>query len=172
MIPKARRDLARQLRQESTPFEQSFWQHVRGGRFSGFKFRRQQPLGPYIADFVCQQARLVVELDGSQHAEAGEYDRSRDAWLHEEGYRVLRVWNSEWSTQREAVLEKLWQMLQEGPLPSPPTPLPKWERGVKTPTPSSLQQSMEAQDFSLSFGEREPETRNSLSLEGRGPGRG
>ncbi len=147
MIPKVRRDRARQLRQESTLFEQSFWLQVRGGHFSGFKFRRQQPLGPYIADFVCQQARLVVELDGSQHAEAGEYDHNRDAWLREEGYRVLRVWNSEWSTQREAVLEKLWQMLHEELLPSPPAPLPKWERGGKTPTPSSLQQGAEAQDF-------------------------
>ena len=134
MIPKARRDLARQLRQDSTSFEQSFWRQVRGGRFAGFKFRRQQPLDPYIADFVCQQVRLVVELDGSQHAEAHEYDHNRDAWLHKEGYRVFRVWNNEWSTQPEAVLEKLWQMLHEGAEPSPPAPLPKWERGGKTRT--------------------------------------
>ncbi|MBI5018034.1 MAG: endonuclease domain-containing protein [Deltaproteobacteria bacterium] len=108
------RDRARSLRVEATPFEQSFWQRVRAGRLGGFKFRRQQVIGGYIVDFVCQAAGLVVELDGSQHHDAGEYDQERDAWLRAQGYRVLRVWNSEWAANPEGVLEAVWGMLHEG----------------------------------------------------------
>jgi len=171
MIPKTRRDRARQLRQDSTPLEQSFWQQVRGGRFSGFKFRRQQPIGHYVVDFVCQQARLVVELDGSQHAESHEYDRNRDVWLKEEGYRVFRVWNNEWNTQREAVLEKLWLMLHEVSEPSPPAPLPKWERGVKTSrnTTAFSQSGVRPAEFPPPLREKQP---TSLPSPSRGEGQG
>ncbi|KAF7600238.1 MAG: DNA (cytosine-5-)-methyltransferase [Candidatus Dactylopiibacterium carminicum] len=107
------RDRARTLRATATPFEQSFWQAIRAHRFAGFKFRRQQVIGPYIADFTCLHARLIVELDGGQHTEAHAYDARRDAWLQAEGYRVFRVWNHEWVQQREAVLERLWALLHE-----------------------------------------------------------
>lgn len=108
------RERARELRQRATPFEQSFWHQVRAGRFAGYKFRRQQVLGPYIVDFVCLGSRVVVELDGSGHAqiEALAYDTARDAWLQAQGYRVLRVWNHEWQAQPEAVLTRLWNLLQ------------------------------------------------------------
>ena len=123
MISEAMRDRARQLRSDATQFEQTFWLAIRAGRFSGYKFRRQQVIGPYIVDFVCQQARLIIELDGSQHLDAHDYDRQRDAWLNTQGYRVLRVWNHEWSAYPQAVLEKLWIVLcPNQPSPQPLTP--------------------------------------------------
>lgn len=112
MIKEEMRNRARQLRQESTPFEQTFWKSVRAKRFSGYKFRRQQTIGPYIVDFVCLQAKLIVELDGAQHADNIEYDQQRDDWLISEGYRVIRVWNHEWVKNKNAVLEKIWHELQ------------------------------------------------------------
>ena len=132
MIPKQRSERAWQLRSESTLFEQSFWQRVRAGRLGGFKFRRQQPIGPYIVDFVCQRARLVVELDGSQHLDAREYDENRNAWLRSQGYRVLRVWNNEWDANPETVLEAVWAMLQVEAVPSP-QPLPPNGGGAFAP---------------------------------------
>ena len=107
------RNRARALRQNQTPFEAELWQHLRAKRFSAFKFRRQQPIGHYIVDFVCFQTRLIIELDGGQHLEAADYDTRRDAWLKSQGFTVLRFWNHEWSQQREAVLEKIWRVLHE-----------------------------------------------------------
>ena len=71
----------------------------------GFPFRRQVPIGPYIADFVCPSARLVIEVDGSQHEENKEYDEARTARIEEDGYRVLRFWNNEVLGNIEGVLE-------------------------------------------------------------------
>jgi very-short-patch-repair endonuclease len=116
---------ARELRKQQTPHEHTLWQQLRAKRFSGYKFRRQQPLGRFIVDFVCFSQRLIVELDGSQHAEAAEYDAQRDAWLKQSGYRVLRFWNNDWAMQREAVLETIWDALQA----APPLPNPSPARG-------------------------------------------
>ena len=114
------RDRARQLRQEQTPMEQLLWQQLRAKRFSGFKFRRQQKIGRYIVDFVCFAQKLIIELDGSQHADAQVEDAARDHWLRGEGFRVLRFWNNELLGQTDAVLEAIWQALQqEPPLPNP-----------------------------------------------------
>ncbi len=88
------RNFARQMRRDPTPAEQRLWYLLRGRRFSGFKFRRQVPLGPYIADFLCFDARLVIEADGGQHADSS-MDEERTAWLMENGFRVLRFWNAE-----------------------------------------------------------------------------
>lgn len=112
-------DRARELRQAQTPAEQALWQQLRAKRFAGFKFRRQQVLGTYIIDFVCFAQKLIVELDGSQHAKAAEYDKRRDTWLEQQGFYVLRFWNNEWATQPEAVLEAIWRALQQPPLPNP-----------------------------------------------------
>lgn len=107
------RDRARQLRKEQTPMEQWLWQLLRAKRFSGFKFRRQQTIGRYIVDFVCFAQKLIIELDGSQHADAQEEDAARDHWLRGEGFRVLRFWNNELQQQTDAVLEMIWSALQE-----------------------------------------------------------
>jgi very-short-patch-repair endonuclease len=83
---------AKQLRKDMTDAEKKLWYALRDRRFENFKFRRQVPIGKYIADFVCQDCKLIVELDGSQH-EGSEHDKERDAWLTSIGYRVMRFWN-------------------------------------------------------------------------------
>ncbi|MBQ1783953.1 MAG: DUF559 domain-containing protein [Gammaproteobacteria bacterium] len=111
---------ARELRRNQTPHEQALWHQLRAKRFDGCKFRRQQSLGPYIVDFVCFDKRLIIELDGSQHADQHDYDAERDAWLTQQGFRVLRFWNNQWTAQPESVLEAIWLALrQEPPLPNP-----------------------------------------------------
>ncbi|MDP1698386.1 MAG: endonuclease domain-containing protein [Xanthomonadaceae bacterium] len=110
---------ARALRREQAPAERELWQQLRAKRFDGFKFRRQQPLGRYIVDFVCLAQRLILELDGGQHADAADYDTIRDAWLQQQGFRVRRFWNNQWSAQREAVLEAIWTALHSPPSPQP-----------------------------------------------------
>jgi very-short-patch-repair endonuclease len=113
------RTLARRLRADSTDTEQKLWRLLRAHRFQGFKFRRQQPIGPYIVDFICFETKLIIELDGSQHAERKQYDQSRDAWLMSEGFRVLRIWNNELLENEEGVLEKILSVLTLSPGPSP-----------------------------------------------------
>lgn len=125
---------ARELRSHQTPTERDLWQQLRAKRFAGFKFRRQQPLGRYIVDFVCFEQRLIVELDGSQHADQQDYDAERDAWLQAQGFRVLRFWNNQWSAQPEAVLEAIWVGLQQ----EPPLPNPSPARGEGLETGAQL----------------------------------
>jgi very-short-patch-repair endonuclease len=85
---------AKRLRQEMTDAERKLWGALRGSRLGGAKFRRQQPIGPFIADFVCQQHQLIVEADGGQHAESIT-DHGRTAFMESKGYRVLRFWNGD-----------------------------------------------------------------------------
>jgi type I restriction enzyme S subunit len=117
---------ARALRSAQTPTEHALWQQLRAKRFGGFKFRRQQPLGRYIVDFVCFEQRLIVELDGGQHADQQNYDAARDAWLQAQGYRVLRFWNNAWHAQQDAVLDAVWCALHDE---APPLPNPSPARG-------------------------------------------
>ena len=113
---------ARELRRNMTDTERKLWSELRAQRFTGWKFRRQEPLGAYIADFVCHDARLVIEIDGGQHAES-ERDVKRDQWFVDHGYRVLRFWNNEVLGQFQEVLEKIWLTLSANetlsPCPSP-----------------------------------------------------
>ncbi len=90
------------------------WSRLRDRRLGGFKFRRQVPLGPYIADFMCEQAMLIVELDGAQHAEIGRelLDRDRTAYLEQMGYAVVRVWNVDVKRNMFGVLETLLDHVQ------------------------------------------------------------
>nr|WP_052016573.1 DUF559 domain-containing protein [Deinococcus sp. RL] len=99
---------ARALRRAQTTEEEMLWRMLRN-RFQTFKFRRQQPIGPYIVDFVCYQARLVVELDGSQHAgeSARAYDAVRTEFLEAGGFRVLRFWNSEVRFNLQGVIQSI-----------------------------------------------------------------
>jgi very-short-patch-repair endonuclease len=86
---------ARQLRKNMTDAERKLWHYLRLRQLEGHKFRRQVRIGPYIADFVCLKAMLVIEVDGGQHADARAYDSRRDDFLRGQGYRVLRFWNNE-----------------------------------------------------------------------------
>ena len=97
-----KRDAARFLRRNQTDAEQALWHTLRGRRFEGCKFRRQYPIGPFIADFACISHRLVIELDGGQHA-ARASDARRDAYLAREGWRVLRFWNNDVLRNRNGV---------------------------------------------------------------------
>jgi very-short-patch-repair endonuclease len=113
---------AKSLRKNQTEAEQALWRHVRSKGLSGLKFRRQQPIGVYIVDFVCLEKKLIIEVDGGQHANSEE-DRRRDAWLQSEGYAVLRFWNNEVLGNMEGVMEVIWRRCGA---PSPP-PLPSRE---------------------------------------------
>ncbi len=122
------RENARKLRTESTDAEQKIWFQLRSGRLGGWKFRRQHPIPPYIADFVCLEACMVVELDGSQHGV--EPDRIRAAYIESRGFRILRFWDNEVLGEMDAVLAAIWNALNgddAGPGTLTPTPLPRGE---------------------------------------------
>lgn len=106
------RGFARSMRTNATEVEGRLWTLVRNRRFVNFKFRRQVPIGRYIVDLMCPSAKLIVELDGSQHAD-NEDDAARDAWLAGRGYRVLRIWNNDLTQNRGGVLDAIWHALQE-----------------------------------------------------------
>jgi len=111
--------LARTMRLNQTDAERLIWRHLRAGRFDGHKFKRQQPLGSYIGDFVCFEAMLIVELDGGQHADQVNEDAERTAWLESQGFRVLRFWNNDVLANTEGVLERILAALSPSPQPSP-----------------------------------------------------
>jgi very-short-patch-repair endonuclease len=120
--------LARLLRKNSTVAERRLWNRLRSRSLSGFKFVRQEPIGPYVADFVCRDKRLIVEVDGSQHA-ADSRDVIRDQWLVEHRYRVLRFWNNEVLGNIEGVWETILAAAS-AEAPPHPNPLPaSGERG-------------------------------------------
>lgn len=100
------------LRESATDAETLLWHHLRDRRLAGYKFRRQRPIGPFFADFACLEAKLVVELDGGQHAEATEYDAARTRAMESEGFRALRFWNNEVLSRTDAVREQILQALQ------------------------------------------------------------
>ena len=102
---------ARKLRAEATDAERALWARLRRRQVLGYKFRRQQPLGHYIVDFVCFEKRLIVEVDGSQHIEQQSYDEARGQWLESQGYRVLRFWNDEVLNRTESVVEAIAEQL-------------------------------------------------------------
>ena len=94
---------AARLRREATNVERRLWDNIRNRQLNGFKFRRQASLGPFIVDFLCIEARLIVELDGGQHS--AERDASRTLWLEGEGYHILRFWNHDVADNMDGVLE-------------------------------------------------------------------
>ena len=111
------RTRARQLRQNSTDVEKLLWRRIRMWQLDGHKFRRQQPLGKYIVDFVCLEKRLIVELDGGQHAGRIDSDSDRDDWLRSQGFIILRFWNHEVLENTQSVVEKIYKTLKSTPLP-------------------------------------------------------
>jgi very-short-patch-repair endonuclease len=106
-VSSNQRSRARTMRRAPTDTELRLWRLLRDRRLSGFKFRRQVPVGPYIVDFLCASANLIVEADGFQHAESPR-DKARDAYLESEGWKVLRFWNNEVLRNREGVLETIF----------------------------------------------------------------
>ncbi len=103
---------ARELRKSATDAEQRLWQNLRSRQMNGYKFRRQAPIGKYIVDFLCKEAKLVVELDGSQHCLQEEHDQRRTDYLISHGYRVVRYWNNQVLQEGEAVLEDILLQLE------------------------------------------------------------
>jgi very-short-patch-repair endonuclease len=99
--------LARNLRKNPTEVERLLWRHLRAHRFFALKFRRQQPLGKYIVDFICFEKKFIIELDGGQHATDRLNDAERDAWLKSQGFHVLRFWNNEVLSNMDGVLQKI-----------------------------------------------------------------
>ena len=121
----------KQLRSNMTDAERRLWYRLRAHRFLDLKFKRQAPIGPYVVDFICFECRLIVEVDGGQHA-GNEADRRRDVWLKSEGYRVLRFWNDDVLKRTDAVLGEVARAVEDIPLParSARHPLPQGERGL------------------------------------------
>jgi very-short-patch-repair endonuclease len=105
---------ARRLRKVATKAETTLWYRLRSRRLNGHKFTRQDPVGPYTVDFVCRERRLIVEVDGGQHAD-NPRDEVRDKWLAERNYRVLRFWNNDVLGNMDGVLEMIETALAESP---------------------------------------------------------
>ncbi len=103
-MPKLLIKTAKVLRNKSTDTEMLLWKHLRARQLEGLKFRRQQPIGKHIVDFVCFEKMVIVEADGGQHLEA-DRDKERDAWLKSQNFQVLRFWNNEVLTNIQGVLE-------------------------------------------------------------------
>ena len=105
-----RRAAAKKLRANTTAHERTLWRALKELPIDGTHFRRQAPIGPYVVDFFCPAKRLIVELDGGHHSEdaTAKRDSERQAWLEQEGYRVIRFWNSDVISDLRAVLEKIY----------------------------------------------------------------
>jgi very-short-patch-repair endonuclease len=95
------------MRHDAVPAERKLWYFLRDRRLNGFKFRRQQPIGPFIADFYCSDTGLIIELDGDSHAPRQEYDAKRTAWLQANGHVVVRFLNDQVHKELEAVLKTI-----------------------------------------------------------------
>jgi adenine-specific DNA-methyltransferase len=121
---------ARELRQESTRAERRLWGALRDRRLGGWKWKRQVPWGPYILDFLCVEAALVVEADGGQHAEQEAYDARRTAFLERSGLRVLRFWNHEVLSNTQGVCLTILDACEAaGPHPTLSLSASRGERG-------------------------------------------
>jgi adenine-specific DNA-methyltransferase len=107
------RDTARRLRREQTEWEHNLWTRLRRRQLKGFKFRRQHPIGPFFADFFCPEAKLVIEIDGSQHADELALDKNRTEFLRDAGYRVLRFWNHEIRAEIDTVMQRIADALEQ-----------------------------------------------------------
>jgi len=104
---------ARLLRTNPTEAEKRLWTVLRRQQVAGHRFRRQAPIGRYIVDFVCLRRRLVIEIDGGQHADRVQADAARSAWLESQGFRVLRFWNNDVLGNTNGVVEAIRQALRE-----------------------------------------------------------
>ncbi len=117
----------RELRIKQTPQEVILWSMLRNNK-TGYKWRRQVSIGPYIADFYCREKQLVVEIDGSQHIQAREYDLTREKYFNQLGIRTIRFWNNEINTNIEGVYMKIMIELKNKTTPEEISQLPVWKK--------------------------------------------
>jgi very-short-patch-repair endonuclease len=112
---------AKELRQSETEAEQIIWSWLRAKKLKGVKFRRQEPIGTYVVDFVSFEKKLIIEIDGGQHnfAENKTNDDARTEWLESQGFRVIRFWNNEVGSNLDGVLTQIEEALAVPPLPDP-----------------------------------------------------
>jgi very-short-patch-repair endonuclease len=111
MVTRAiRRAAAKKLRANTTPHERILWRALKELPVDGTHFRRQAPIGPYVVDFFCPAIRLILELDGGHHNEdtTAERDSERQAWLEQQGYKIIRFWNSDVTGDLNAVMERIY----------------------------------------------------------------
>jgi very-short-patch-repair endonuclease len=130
------KERAQELRRNMTDAENRMWYYLRNRRLGGYKFVREHVIGHYIADFVCREKKLVIEIDGGQHMDAVEYDTLRTKELENSGYRVLRIWNHEVFKNIQGVMDRILNLLNTLPhqTPSSPTLLPQGRREQILPT--------------------------------------
>jgi very-short-patch-repair endonuclease len=110
---------SRELRNNATPAERRLWQHIRNRQLSGTRFNRQVPIGPFICDFAARTRKVIIELDGGQHAERIVEDERRTRFLASRGYRVLRFWNNDVLENVEGVLTTIQAALNDRASPGP-----------------------------------------------------
>jgi len=112
-------NLSRELRREGTPAERVLWRQLNNKKFNGVKFRRQEPIGNYIVDFVSFEKKLIIEIDGGQHNEDSlvDKDSQRTQWLNSQGFRVIRFWNNDVLENLQGVLLQIQTFLEEAPSP-------------------------------------------------------
>ncbi|MDD3579579.1 MAG: endonuclease domain-containing protein [Desulfobacca sp.] len=113
-------NLAKDLRRNQTKAETLLWTVLRSKQLKGYKFRRQQPIGKYIVDFVCFEKNIIIEVDGGQHAVDKEKDLNRDNWLRAEGFKVVRFWNNDVLQNTEGVVAVIRDNLMNHPPLTPP----------------------------------------------------
>lgn len=145
-INRFRRERAKQLRSNATDPEQALWRALKRIPVYGSHFRRQVPFGPYVADFACLKARLLIELDGGHHShdDIAAKDEARTRWLESEGYRVLRFWNAEPTENMNGVLDTIYAALYGSPQ-SEASALPTPLRPDGRPSPTHVGYSRHAQ---------------------------
>lgn len=107
----SRKEFAKKLRQNMTDAETRLWYHLRAGRLAQIKFRRQVPIGPYVADFCSFEHKLIVEVDGGQHDENRKLDQRRTRLLEKDGFRVVRFWNTDVFSNIEGVLFEIGRVI-------------------------------------------------------------
>jgi very-short-patch-repair endonuclease len=117
-----------------TEAERNPWEHLRLRKISGFKFRRQYEVAPYIVDFICVEESLVIEIDGGQHSGAVEYDSARTEFLKKTGYRVLRFWNNDVLQNADGVVQLISEALRGDGPPSRPSPSGRGKGQIKRTT--------------------------------------
>ena len=123
-------ETARRLRRDMTDAEKTMWRLLRARQLAGYKFRRQEPIGRYIVDFACFSPRLVIEIDGGQHADATAYETRRTQFLLDERFQILRFWNNEVLENRDGVCARIVEVLSRS-TPHPPGAV---RRGPPSPT--------------------------------------